>query len=203
MTEKQPLEVSMEGNPVKPERFELPSSIVVTSGSAIKINTAAKALSNLFPNRTFNVSGVKVPSGVDEQPVGDMTEQGALNRLANARAGQDEVARAETAVVSIENGIFETADGWEDRAIAVIQLPNGKPIAHISRGVSFPTEAVEEARRRGFKEHTVGSVLVEQYAKQGITIDKQDPHTTLTNGQFTREAQMIEALQGALAKAAS
>ncbi len=191
----------MEGSPLKPERFELPSAIIVTSGSAIKINTVAKALAALFPNHPFNVSGVKVASGVDEQPVGAMTEQGALNRLANARAEQDESARSETAVISIENGIFETPDGWEDRAIAVIQLPNGKPIAHMSRGVPFPTEAVEEARKRGFAEHTVGSVLVEHYAQKGIALDKQDPHTTLTNGEFTREAQMIEALTGALAKA--
>lgn len=189
------------------EGLELPDSIIVTSASAIKINTVQKALQRFFPGRTFNVIGVKASSGINEQPVGNEAEQGARNRIESAHSIVPvELTSVEKAFVSIESGIFETPAGaWEDKAVAVIQLPNESAFSGISpRGVEFPVEAVNAARAKegGFEKNTVGSVIAEMYAAQGVTIDKQDPQSALTGGSFTREEQMISAIREALLRAA-
>ncbi len=196
-----------EGKPVEPleadrrtfEKLQLPKNIVVTSGSAIKINAVQKALNMFFVHNTFMVTGVKVDSGVNEQPVGGETETGARTRVANARGLQSAEEQNGSAVLSIENGIFSVGDGWEDRAVAVLTLPGGKTFSFTSSGVSLPNDAVDEARKKegGFVHHTVGSVIAEKYGG-----DKQDPHTTLTNGAFTREQQLIEAIRGVFLEAA-
>jgi non-canonical (house-cleaning) NTP pyrophosphatase len=196
MIEKQqgsvPAENPEEG-PVNFEKLNFPTSVVVTSGSAIKINAVEKALAQLIPNRRFEVRGKKVSSGSDEQPVGPDTEKGARIRAQNARSDQSEQEKKESAVLSLENGIFAEEGGWEDKCVAVLELPDGGSFSFESFGVPFPTDAVEEARNRegGFKEHTVGSVIAERFGG-----DKQDPHSTLTKGAVTREAQLIDAVRG-------
>lgn len=188
----------VEESPVDFEKLNLPASVVVTSGSAIKINAVEKALAQLIPSRRFEVQGKKVSSGSGEQPVGTDTEKGARIRAQNARNEQSEQEKKESAVLSLENGIFAVEGGWEDRCVAFLELPDGSSFSFESSGVVFPLDAVEEAKRRegGFKEHTVGSVIAERYGG-----DKQDPHSTLTNGAVTREMQLIEAIKGVLAKA--
>ena len=188
------------------ESLQLPETIIVTSGSAIKIETVRTFLQEILPGKNFNVVGVKANSGVNEQPVGDETEQGARNRIESAESlVPDELATAPKAFVSIENGIFQMPDGtWEDKAVAVIKLPNNRIISALSsQGVVFPQEAVAgaQAKEGGFKDHTVGSVIAEMYAAEGKEIDKQDPHSALTNGAYTREQQMKDALRSVLTKA--
>lgn len=191
---------ALEGDKQRLEKLNLPRSIIVTSGSAIKIKAVEKAFALLIPSQAFAVQGVKVESGINEQPVGEETEQGARNRATNARATQTDEDKVSSAVLSIENGIFAVGAEWEDRAVAVLSLPDGRTFSFVSRGVLFPKDAVEEAQAKdgGFTVHTVGSVL----AEKGLVADKQDPHTTLTNGMFTREQQLVEAIRGVLLKAA-
>lgn len=201
MIEKQQGSVPAENpeeSPVNFEKLNLPRTIVVTSGSAIKINGVEKALARFMPGRAFEVRGKKVASGIDEQPVGTDTEKGARIRAQNARNEQSEQEKKESAVLSLENGIFAVEGGWEDKCVAVLELPDGRSFSFESFGVVFPTDAVEEAQRRegGFKNHTVGSVIAERLGG-----DKQDPHATLTRGAVTREMQLIEAIRGVLAKA--
>ncbi len=201
MIEKQQGSVPAENSeesPVNFEKLNLPRTIVVTSGSVIKINAVEKALALLVPGRAFEVRGKKVASGIDEQPVDTDTEKGARKRAENARSEQSEQEKKESAVLSLENGIFPVSGGWEDKCVAVLELPDGRSFSFESSGVVFPLDAVEEAKRRegGFKEHTVGSVIAERYGG-----DKQDPHSTLTNGAVTREMQLIEAIKGVLEKA--
>ena len=189
------------------EGLQLPDSIIVTSASAIKIKTVQKALQKFLPCRQFNVIGVKASSGINEQPVGNETEQGARNRIESARGLiPSELSSTQKAFLSIESGIFPTEQGTlEDKAVAVIQLPDETSFVGTSpRGVEFPQEAVEAARAKegGFEKNTVGSVIAEMYAAKGITIDKQDPQSALTNGTFTREEQMISAIREALLRAA-
>lgn len=189
------------------EKLKLPDTIVVSSGSAIKIETVRKTLMGLFPGRTFTVLGVKAASGINEQPVGEETERGAHNRLAHAQElFNTEHAGTQAAYMSIENGIFEVAPGeWEDRAVVVISLPDGRTFSATSVGVPFPSDAVETTRalEGGFEKHTVGSVIAEQFAARGVSINKQDPQTALTNGAMTREMQMSRAIEDALLAAAN
>ncbi len=202
-----PLSVNAaEANKVRFEGLKLPQTIVVTSGSEIKIDTVRGALAELFPGRSFMVKGIKADSGVNEQPVGKEAEEGARNRIRHAvdTLKKDEPT-TEGAFISVESGIFQVDDNeWEDRAVVVIELPDGRTFRGESKGVKFPTEAVEEARSRegGFKNHTVGSIIAEQFNAKGIFADKQDPQTALTGGTFTRKQQMLGAITAAFLKAA-
>lgn len=183
----------------------LPDCVVVTSASAIKVNTVKKFLGELFPQRHFTVVGVKAILGINEQPVGDEAEEGAFNRICSAEAiVEAQEPGIPRAYVSIENGIFEIGTGtWEDKAVAVIKLPDGRTFSAISpRGVLFPKEAVDAALAKagGFKDNTAASIIAEIFAAKGQQIDKQDPHSVLTNGEFSREEQMMSAISAALLK---
>jgi len=187
------------------ERLNLPDNIVVTSASAIKVDTVKKALKGLFPKREFIVTGVKASSDVSEQPVGEEAEVGAKNRIVDAERIEGDTSTSR-AFISIENGIFKTDAQYEDRAVVVIKLPDGRIVSEVSpRGVPFPPEAIEATLKKegGFKNHTVGSTIAEMLEERGLKIDKQDPHSALTDGKFTREEQIISAIRKTLEKAAS
>lgn len=205
------MDQSPKGNPreaerVLLERLKLPETIIVASGSVIKIETVRKALALLFPGQTFAVQGVKASSGINEQPVGDETETGARNRLKNAQElFASEQAGTEAAFVSIENGIFEVAPGeWEDRALALIAFPDGRVYTATSVGVRFPIEDVEKTRELpgGFEKNTVSAFIAERLIAAGIPADRQDAQKSLTDGKLPREHQLIDAVEGALLKAA-
>ncbi len=196
------------------EKLDVSDTIVVASSSAIKIKGVEKAALELFPGKTFKVIGAqKADSEINEQPVNDETEIGARNRLKNAK---QEIVLANPGLhptyVSIENGLFQEIDPetkqptgeWEDKAVVIVMLPNGKTTSAISDGVRFPKDVVEETRLKGgedqgFKKYTVGS----QLAERGIVKNKQDPHSDLTHGTLTREMQMVSAIYQAFIKVAT
>jgi hypothetical protein len=106
--------------------LDIPTEIRVPSASPIKTGTVADVLSIVQPGRNFNVIGVKVPSDVDEQPVGRTTINGALNRLRNGIMARELSAPGEVdhvAWFSIENGLFRAggqsaaANRETDRAV--------------------------------------------------------------------------------------
>lgn len=160
-------------------------TIVLTSQSQIKLRALEAALADL--EITATVVAVKAPSGASEQPVGDETRRGALNRIAAAR----EQAIGDL-YVSIENGLFSEYGTWYDRAVVVVEYSPGAPITVVSDGVVFPLDAVREARRRGFHA-TVGQVL----AEQGLVRDHADPHIDLCG--TSRETLLRAAVRQALA----
>ncbi|CAG9461631.1 unnamed protein product [Pedinophyceae sp. YPF-701] len=58
--------------------------VLVASRNPTKINSVQRALERCFPFSKFDVTGVPVPSGVPDQPHGDLqTLQGARNRVMN------------------------------------------------------------------------------------------------------------------------
>ena len=66
---------------------EAASKLVVAVGSKnpVKVNSVRNAFAANFPGSDLEVVGYSVPSGVDDQPWGDVqTRQGALNRAENA-----------------------------------------------------------------------------------------------------------------------
>src|SRR5579872_1986747 len=130
--------------------------LYVTSKNALKTEAANSAVAQFMqsvlqsPEYKVNVTGIEVPSGVDEQPCGDETTmKGALNRLRNMK---DEMEKSgiscETnpntirVLVSLENGIimehvlnmknpdtFEVEAGraWVDRCFAITEIWIGGP----------------------------------------------------------------------------
>ena len=187
------------------ENLDLPNSIIVTSASSIKVETVKKVFKRMFPDREFNIVGVKASSGVNEQPLGDETERGARNRITDAeRIKKEDNFIIPSVFISIENGIFKNNDDkYEDKAVVVLKLPDGQVFSQVSsQGVVFPNDAVEKTLEKegGFKDNTIGSTIAEIFAEKGITINKQDPHSALTNSEFTREDQITNTLENVLKK---
>ena len=61
--------------------------IVVASRNPVKLNAALQACMCMFPDVSYEIEGVSVPSGVPDQPLSDEeTLQGALNRAQNAQS---------------------------------------------------------------------------------------------------------------------
>lgn len=146
-----------------------PLKIVIASTSAVKVDACRRAFGS-----EVDIVTVKVPSGVNEQPMDLETLQGANNRLAAARAAIPDA----DFYVAIESGLFRLFDEettFVDRAIVVLQHQTGLQCQTTSDGVIFPDTAVEEARRRGLDKWTVGRIMQEQ----GIVASHEDPHLTL------------------------
>lgn len=142
--------------------------IVLGSQSAVKVRAVEHAIKRLGLNA--ELIAVKAASNVSEQPFEEETEQGAENRAAHAvmlQPGADYY-------LAIESGLFQRGDDWYDAAVVVLRDASGQYIVFQGEGVQFPTEAVEECRRRG-GEWTVGKVLVEM----GYVSQHDDPHRDL------------------------
>jgi len=74
-------------------------------------------------------------------------------------------------------------------------MPNGKIYKDASSdGVEFPIDTVLATQQKegGFAKHTVGETLAQQFEAAGI--DKQDPHSFLTQGKFTRRDEINSVL---------
>lgn len=93
--------------------LHIPRDIRVPSLSAIKTGTVADTLALTHPGADFEVLGVKAPSGVAEQPLGQVALDGASNRLANGIDLREQAAPGEidqVAWFSIENGLFRVGN---------------------------------------------------------------------------------------------
>ena len=78
--------------------------IVVASKNPVKVQAALSGFQQLFPEETFEVTGVAVPSGVNDQPMGNAeTLQGATNRVNGAK----EAEPTADYWVGIEGGLME------------------------------------------------------------------------------------------------
>lgn len=55
--------------------------VIVASKNPVKIEVATRAFAAVFADETFEIAGVSSVSGVPDQPMGDETRSGALNRL--------------------------------------------------------------------------------------------------------------------------
>ena len=146
--------------------------IVVASTAKPKLLAVQTAFSILKGKET-QILGYKAPSSVNEQPVGrEEIELGCNNRLIEAmKAHKGDI------FVSMENGIISEKSEWRDLAYIKMYFPKTRQeFSGYTDHVVFPTNCVDEARRRGFDKHTVGSVMAEMCPG----IDKQDPQLSLT-----------------------
>lgn len=188
-----------------------PHEFIVTSASAIKVDSVRQVVANIWPASEYQVTGMAVPSDVNEQPLGQETIDGALNRLRHARECMGQSAYT---YVSIENGLFRISDdldpdlepeydplsAYEDRVVIALSLPyQTVPSITISprhEAVRFPDIAVRSTYSLpgGFTEHTVGRVLYET----GAVCDMQDPHINLTHGSMPRRLQITRSLLRAI-----
>jgi non-canonical (house-cleaning) NTP pyrophosphatase len=152
--------------------------IVLGSQSIIKEEAVRQALRDLGVTDARLVC-VPVSSQVNEQPFGfEETHRGACNRVQQAATLVPDADMA----IAIESGLFEEYPGsFFDRAIVVVQLPDGRSFTQTSERVLFPTDAVEEVRRRGEATWTIGKILQER----GSVQSHNDPHLSLVGRSRT------------------
>jgi non-canonical (house-cleaning) NTP pyrophosphatase len=161
-------------------------SVLVASKSEQKIAPVKEAFEKHFSWFLINVLWTLAPSWINEQPVGHQeTRQWALNRLAHAKS-----TWKHDYYVSIENGLLSLWDRWYDFGHVIIENQDGHLQEVITQTVQFPTDAVEEAKRRWFKDITVWKILQEMYPK----LDHADPHYSLTHWIYTRKQLLYNAL---------
>ena len=110
--------------------LDLPSKILVTSASAIKIATFEDVLAMIEPERKFDVIAIGASSGVDEQPFGVTTIRGALNRQRDALKQYGVDTDSESLVcLSVENGLFRSSQA-SDLADASLMIDGAQVMAH-------------------------------------------------------------------------
>lgn len=62
------------------------ASIIVASKNPVKVNSTLQGFQEMFPSTEFVVEGISIPSGVNDQPIGNKeTFRGALNRAKEAK----------------------------------------------------------------------------------------------------------------------
>lgn len=160
--------------------------VVIASTSELKV----QAVKNAFNDPSIEFIAVKADSNVSEQPMNEQTLTGAFNRIDDARR----LSPGADFYVSIENGIFEEDGKFIDRAIVTIGNETSDPVVTYSDGVEFPKNAVEETRKRGFDQWTVGKVMAEML----IVKSHSDPHLDLSGK--SRVAYITETAEKAVSK---
>lgn len=161
-----------------------PRPILITASTSTIKTTAVR---NVFGRYRVNLFNVHTNSGVNAQPVNGETYIGALNRIRDARSKHNGSIRDRSWIIAIENGIFSerinNRSVWSDRAVIIVQSPNGKQYRADSAPVIFPDYFVETARARGFNQTTVGQVMAEASA----VASGNDPHASLPPFQPRQE----------------
>ncbi len=145
-------------------------NVVVASTSPLKIKAVELAFRSF--DAEAKITAINTKSGVNEQPMGDETIEGAYNRMRQIK----EQAPGADFYVAIENGLFFEDDEYIDKAVVLMSSADGAAHVETSRGVAFPTEMVRIAQERGFDKTTVGAVMKEN----GVVFDAADPHLALT-----------------------
>ena len=119
--------------------------IVVASKNPVKISAALSGFQKMFPEETFEVEVVSLPSGVSDQPKNDSEIfQGAWNRASNA----SEAITSADFWVGMEGGIEEKNNEMESFAWIIIKGKNGK-FGKGRTGTFFLPPKVAELIRQG------------------------------------------------------
>jgi len=96
--------------------------IIIASKNPVKINATLIGFQKMFPNEQFEIEGVSVSSGVNDQPKNDSeTFSGAWNRADNACKEKPDADFC----VGIEGGIEEKNSDMEAFAWVVIKARTG------------------------------------------------------------------------------
>lgn len=95
--------------------------VIVASKNPVKIAAAQSGLTQMFPDQSFDVVGVSVPSDVPDQPMSCAEARtGAQNRTRNAQAAEPEADMW----IGMEGGVeFRDDDSLQSFAWIVVQTP--------------------------------------------------------------------------------
>ena len=125
-------------------------NISVGSDNPVKVEAVRTVMERIYGD--VRISFSRTDSKVPEQPFGDDTCKGAVNRAKAAMNGND-------LAVGIEAGVFEMYDGLYDIQHCAILDSDGKITIGMSSGFRYPDD-VSELVRNGM---TVGSAMKTLY----------------------------------------
>ena len=157
--------------------------VYMSTESALKHAAAERAMERAgIPVR---IEGVKVDSGVNEQPMTlDETFEGASNRQDNLR----KLGSVADYLITVESGLYKVNEmnGTYGCTVVIVEPAGEKPRVGFDLDVAFPQEWLDK----------VPSV----YADMGVLVqeeygaDEKDPITYLTNGKLTRRNVIERAI---------
>ncbi|MCB0637155.1 MAG: inosine/xanthosine triphosphatase [Lewinella sp.] len=161
--------------------------VVVASTNPTKMTAVSHGFQEMFPGEVIDVSGVSVPSGVPDQPIGDEeTYRGAYNRLQAARAAQP----GANYWVGIEGGNVETPHGMEVMAWVVIQSPEREGKARTA-GFYLPPRVIELVHQGYELGHADDIVFGTHNSKQEMGSSGLLTHNVMTRVRFYRQAVIL------------
>ncbi|MDP5139480.1 MAG: inosine/xanthosine triphosphatase [Spirosomaceae bacterium] len=97
------------------------ASIFIASKNPVKVSSALKGFQEMFPEHEFVATGISIPSGVSDQPIGNKeTFQGALNRATGAKKANPDAHFW----VGIEGGNIKHGNEMEAMAWVVVLSKN-------------------------------------------------------------------------------
>lgn len=165
-------------------RLQRPLRVRVGSDNHIKLDAVRRVLSRLYP--AVEVSGTAVATSVPEQPFGEQTRQGAIER-ARAALGNADLG------VGLEAGVFETADGLYDVQYCAVVDRSGRVTVGHGSGFRYPPEVARKVKE-GW---SVGQAFRELYGweREG---KKEGAIGYLTRGVLDRTALAEQAVLAAM-----
>jgi len=164
--------------------------VIVASTNPVKIEAARIGFARMFPDESFDVQGVPVPSDISEQPMSsNETLIGATNRAYNA---SNLVTEADY-WIGIEGGVEDVNQELEVFAWVVVKATNGK-IGKGQTGSFFLPQKVAELVQQGVELGEADDIVF------GRTNSKQTNGAIgiLTDDALTRTTYYVPAVIMAL-----
>lgn len=160
-------------------------TVIVASENPVKVAVAEKTFATVFPEEEFTIIAMKSESGVGEQPFGEDTLVGALNRLKFIQEAHPEADYW----MSQEGGLYEDEDkNFYNRAWMVVTDQSGF-IAKSSTSLFYiPTDVAKDVRIGTEMGPASDKFFSSVNIKQGMgTVGK------LTDGLIDRENYYLQA----------
>lgn len=165
-------------------RMLRPIRVMVGSDNPVKVEAVCNVMSKVFPS--LEVGCMAVATSIAEQPFGEQTRQGAVER-AKASLGKADFG------VGLEAGVFELADGLYDvQYCAVVDKRGLITIGHGS-GFRYPPEVARRVREG----KSVGRVFEELYGEEDVG-RREGAIGLLTKGLLDRTSLSEQAVLAAM-----
>lgn len=165
--------------------------VAVGSENPVKINAVSAAFEKVWPNKKWEVIGVKVSSGVSDQPMSDDESiKGATTRAKKAM----KLAKSDFGV-GLEGGVNKIGRRWFDCGWIVVIDKKGR--VGIGSGTRIETpEKIMKLLREGRELGTANDILFgTKNSKQG-----QGHFGLMTNGILTRKSEYMSGIISALSR---
>jgi inosine/xanthosine triphosphatase len=165
--------------------------ILVGSLNPVKIEAVKEAFSLYFNN--VEVSGIEVESEVPNQPVGDQTFNGALNRANKLKFISDKENLHAEYFVGIEGGISQIFNKWFAYGCMCVMNKDEQIGFGLSPGFELPPKVVEQLLKGKELGHVMDEIMNEQNTKQ-----RGGAIAFFTNGVMNRKELYVEGLKTAI-----